>query len=38
LLQLADLTRRFGDKSAVAKASLTVADGEMVGITGRKRR
>jgi phosphonate transport system ATP-binding protein len=35
LLQLVDLTRRFGDKSAVAKASLTVADGEMVGIIGR---
>jgi len=35
LLQLVDLTRRFGEKTAVDSASLTVADGEMVGIIGR---
>jgi phosphonate transport system ATP-binding protein len=35
LLQLVDLTRRFGDKRAVDQASLTIADGEMVGIIGR---
>jgi phosphonate transport system ATP-binding protein len=35
LLQLVDLTRRFGDKRAVDRASLTIADGEMVGIIGR---
>ena len=35
MLQLVDLSRRFGDKTAVAHASLTIADGEMVGIIGR---
>jgi phosphonate transport system ATP-binding protein len=35
LLQLVDLTRRFGDKRAVDQASLTIAEGEMVGIIGR---
>ena len=35
LLQLVDLTRRFGDKRAVDRASVTIADGEMVGIIGR---
>jgi phosphonate transport system ATP-binding protein len=35
LLQLIDLTRRFGDKLAVDRASLTISDGEMVGIIGR---
>ncbi len=35
MLQLVDLTRRYGDKPAVAKASATIADGEMVGIIGR---
>jgi phosphonate transport system ATP-binding protein len=35
LLQLVDLTRRFGDKRAVDRASLTIGDGEMVGIIGR---
>jgi phosphonate transport system ATP-binding protein len=35
LLELVDLSRRFGDKRAVDCASLTVADGEMVGIIGR---
>jgi phosphonate transport system ATP-binding protein len=35
LLELVDVTRRFGDKVAVSHASVTVADGEMVGIIGR---
>jgi phosphonate transport system ATP-binding protein len=35
LLELVDLTRRFGDKRAVDRASVTIADGEMVGIIGR---
>jgi phosphonate transport system ATP-binding protein len=35
LLQLVDLTRCFGEKRAVDRASLTIADGEMVGIIGR---
>jgi phosphonate transport system ATP-binding protein len=35
LLQLVDLTRRFGDKRAVNRISVTIADGEMVGIIGR---
>jgi phosphonate transport system ATP-binding protein len=35
LLQLVDLTRRFGDKLALDRASVTIADGEMVGIIGR---
>jgi phosphonate transport system ATP-binding protein len=35
LLQLVNLTRRFGDKRAVDRASVTIADGEMVGIIGR---
>jgi phosphonate transport system ATP-binding protein len=35
LLQLVDLTRRFGDKRAVDRASLTIDDGEMVGVIGR---
>lgn len=35
MLQLVDLTRRFGDKRAVDKASVSIADGEMVGVIGR---
>jgi phosphonate transport system ATP-binding protein len=35
LLQLIDLTRRFGDTRAVDHVSVTIADGEMVGIIGR---
>jgi phosphonate transport system ATP-binding protein len=35
LLELVDLSRRFGDTVAVAHASVTIADGEMVGIIGR---
>jgi phosphonate transport system ATP-binding protein len=35
LLQLVDLTRCFGEKRAVDRASLTIEDGEMVGIIGR---
>lgn len=35
LLQLVDLTRRFGDKIAVDRATVTIAPGEMVGIIGR---
>jgi phosphonate transport system ATP-binding protein len=35
LLELVDLSRRFGDKAAVSNASLTIGDGEMVGIIGR---
>ena len=35
MLQLVDLTRRFDDKRAVDSASVTFAEGEMVGIIGR---
>ena len=35
LLQLVDLSRRFGDKTAVDRATVTITDGEMVGIIGR---
>ena len=35
MLQLVDLTRRFGDKTAVERASVAFAPGEMVGIIGR---
>lgn len=35
MLELVDLSRRFGTRFAVAQASLTIADGEMVGIIGR---
>jgi phosphonate transport system ATP-binding protein len=35
LLQLVDLTRRFGGTHAVNHVSVTIADGEMVGIIGR---
>ncbi len=35
LLQLVALTRRFGDTCAVDRASVSIADGEMVGIIGR---
>ncbi len=35
MLELEHLSRRFGDKTAVADASLTIAHGEMVGIIGR---
>jgi phosphonate transport system ATP-binding protein len=35
LLQLVDLSRRFGDRLAVAHISLSIADGEMIGIIGR---
>jgi phosphonate transport system ATP-binding protein len=35
VLELVHLSRRFGDKLAVANASLSIGDGEMVGIIGR---
>ncbi len=35
MLELIDLSRRFGDTLAVADARLTIDDGEMVGIIGR---
>jgi phosphonate transport system ATP-binding protein len=35
VLELVDVSRRFGDRLAVAHASVTVGDGEMVGIIGR---
>jgi phosphonate transport system ATP-binding protein len=35
LLQLIDITRKFGEKRAVDCAGLTIAEGEMVGIIGR---
>ncbi len=35
MLQLVDLTRRFGDTHAVNHVSVTISDGEMVGIIGR---
>jgi len=35
LLELIDLSRRFGDRYAVSHASVTIGDGEMVGIIGR---
>ncbi len=35
MLQLVDLTRRFGDKRAVDRVSLSIGDGEMVGVIGR---
>ena len=35
MLQLVELSRRFGEKYAVSQASLTIMDGEMVGIIGR---
>ncbi|HEY4041045.1 MAG TPA: phosphonate ABC transporter ATP-binding protein [Rhodopila sp.] len=35
MLQLVDLTRRFNDKPAVDRASVTIGHGEMVGIIGR---
>jgi phosphonate transport system ATP-binding protein len=35
LLQLVDLSRRFGEKRAVDRASVSIANGEMVGIIGR---
>jgi phosphonate transport system ATP-binding protein len=35
LLELVNLSRRFGDTRAVANASVTIGDGEMVGIIGR---
>jgi len=35
LLELVDVSRRFGDKYAVSHASVTIAQGEMVGIIGR---
>lgn len=35
MLQLVALTRRFGDTCAVDRASVSIADGEMVGIIGR---
>ena len=35
MLQLLDLSRNFGEKRAVDGVSLTIADGEMVGIIGR---
>ena len=35
MLQLLDLTRRFGDTCAVDHVSLSIADGDMIGIIGR---
>jgi phosphonate transport system ATP-binding protein len=35
VLELVDVSRRFGDKFAVANAHLTIESGEMVGIIGR---
>jgi ABC-type methionine transport system ATPase subunit len=35
LLELVDLTRRFGDQTAVSRASVKIGDGEMVGIIGK---
>src|SRR4051812_11214707 len=35
VLELINVTRRFGDKVAVANASLRIESGEMVGIIGR---
>ncbi|HVZ06877.1 phosphonate ABC transporter ATP-binding protein [Rhodopila sp.] len=35
MLELLNVSRRFGDTLAVAEASLTIAPGEMVGIIGR---
>jgi phosphonate transport system ATP-binding protein len=35
MLQLANVTKRFGTKAAVADVSLTIADGSFVGIIGR---
>jgi phosphonate transport system ATP-binding protein len=35
MLELINLSRRFGDKEAVADASLTIPSGQMVGIIGR---
>ena len=35
MLELVHLSRRFGDKLAVADTSLTIREGEMVGIIGR---
>jgi len=35
LLQLVDLSRRFGEKRAVDVVSVTISKGEMVGIIGR---
>ena len=35
MLQLIEVSRRFGDKRAVDRIGLTIRDGEMVGIIGR---
>ncbi len=35
MLELVDLSRRFGDRYAVAHASVSIREGEMVGIIGR---
>ncbi len=35
MLQLFDLSRLFGDKRAVDRVSLSIGDGEMIGIIGR---
>jgi phosphonate transport system ATP-binding protein len=35
LLELVQISRRFGDRAAVAQASLKIDDGEMVGIIGK---
>src|SRR3954463_5065422 len=35
VLELINVTRRFGDKLAVANASLRIESGEMIGIIGR---
>jgi phosphonate transport system ATP-binding protein len=34
LLELVDIGRRFGDRWAVSKASLTISEGEMIGVIG----
>jgi phosphonate transport system ATP-binding protein len=35
LLELVNLSRRFGETRAVAEVSVTIGDGEMIGIIGR---
>jgi phosphonate transport system ATP-binding protein len=35
LLQLVDLSRRFGNKTAVDRVTVTITEGEMIGIIGR---
>ena len=35
MLEIRNVTRRFGQKTAVRKVTLTIRDGEMVGVIGR---